>query len=435
MSENIDKSKQALEWEALEFQARRLFSPSVPISEADLFNGRSEQIKRIIDAVAERGRHVVLYGERGVGKTSLGNTFHKLITQVGIVHVRNQASPDDDFTSLWKKVFRELKFQIPAPQHGFYGNETTQTRTVADIYEDKITPDDVVREMSRFSASSTSAMPVIIFDEFDKVRAKDTKALIAHTIKALSDAGVNVTVLLIGVADDITTLVEEHQSVSRNIEEIKMPRMSKEELNEVLNDRIPKLGMKIEGDARWKIVTLSRGLPEYVHALGRDSAIQAISAKKKTITEEHVNGAIKLMLSQSDQSINSAYRKATHSNKQNALYKEVILACSMADTDDEGRFTPTAVVEPLTKILGRKVTIANFQNHLAAFYSEERGAILERHGKERAYKYRFSEPKMQPYVIMQGINAGIIGKDALSILSAPEQPTLFPNEHEQPSQQ
>ena len=73
--------------------------------------------------------------------------------------------------------------------------------------------------------------------------------------------------------------------------------------------------------------------------------------------------------------------------------------------------------------------IANFQSHLIAFCTEERGKILQQHGIPRAYKYRFTEPKMQPYVIMQGINTGDINRAALSILSAPEQPLLpFPIE-------
>ena|SRR3990167_1371163 len=414
-------------WDNLEFNARQLFTPSAPISAADLFTGRSEQIQRLINAVADPGRHAVLYGERGVGKTSLGNTFHELIGSVGIFPIRQQSSPGDDYTSLWKKVFREIVFEIKDP--GNYGKEVTEKFTIADKYESVITPDDVVRELRK---SPFSKIPVIIFDEFDKIKNTNAKQLMAHTIKALSDSGVNVTVLLIGVADDITTLVEEHQSVSRNIEEIKMPRMNKNELNAILDQRLPKLGIKIDPDARWKIVTLSRGLPEYIHSLGRDSTIQAIREKKKLITEAHVGNAINELISQSDRSINNAYKKAILSNKKNALYREVLLACAMARTDDEGKFPPVAVVDPLIKILRRKIAIANFQSHLATFSSDERGNILQKHGVSRAYKYRFTEPKMQPYVIMQGINAELINNEALSILSAPEQPSL-PNVFGPPS--
>jgi hypothetical protein len=182
--------------------------------------------------------------------------------------------------------------------------------------------------------------------------------------------------------------------------------------------------MSITGDARWKIVTLSRGLPEFVHSLGRAAALHSLKDKRLEIVEADVDAGILQILAQSDQSVNAAYKQAIDSNRKEALYRQVILACAISETDDEGKFTPKDVVQPLSGILNRKVDIANFQNHLGAFSSDERGGILERFGKERAYKYRFRDPKMQPYVLMQGIAAGILGNDALKILAAPEQPRL-----------
>lgn len=47
------------------------FSPSAPITRKDLFAGRTKQLMQLIDAVTEPGQHAVIYGERGVGKTSM----------------------------------------------------------------------------------------------------------------------------------------------------------------------------------------------------------------------------------------------------------------------------------------------------------------------------------------------------------------------------
>ena len=70
------------------------------------------------------------------------------------------------------------------------------------------------------------------------------------------------------------------------------------------------------------------------------------------------------------------------------------------------------------------MTIANFQNHLKKFASEERGRILLRRGKERAYKFRFRDPMMQPYVIMKGVEDKMVEVKALNVLSSPAQPEL-----------
>jgi hypothetical protein len=72
----------------------------------------------------------------------------------------------------------------------------------------------------------------------------------------------------------------------------------------------------------------------------------------------------------------------------------------------------------------RRQSALFFNGLLGAFILEERGSILERHGKERSYKYRFRDPKMQPFVLMQGIATHELGNDALKVLSAPEQPRL-----------
>ncbi|MDF3033266.1 MAG: hypothetical protein K0R76_220 [Alphaproteobacteria bacterium] len=402
------------DWQRRELEASQLFSPAAPINAADLFAGRREEIKRFISAIAERGRHVILYGERGVGKTSLASIFHFLLSESSqIIRIRKQASPDDNYTSLWKKVFRDLTYTVT--ESTGYGNHNEKIKSVADLYGDKITSDDVAREIQESKKST-----VIIFDEFDKIYDIETKKLMSHTIKLLSDLGVNSTIVIVGVAEDINTIVEEHASVKRNLEEIKMPRMTKEELIEILTERLPRLNLTIHKNAQSKIVRLSRGLPEYVHALGRNAAIHAIRNKEKAIDMRSVNAAIETFLHQSDQSSNNSFKKAVHSNKKNALYEHVLLACSLAETDDEGMFVAKSIISPLSAILNRKISISSFQATLAAFCKEDRGRILDKHGKARAFKYRFHEPKMQPYIIMKGMLSGKITEKILNTLWSPK---------------
>jgi putative ribosome biogenesis GTPase RsgA len=73
------------DWQAREWEVQDLFSPAAPINSASLIAGRQEQISQLTDAVFENGRHAILFGERGVGKTSLANTFHMIFAN-GITH-------------------------------------------------------------------------------------------------------------------------------------------------------------------------------------------------------------------------------------------------------------------------------------------------------------------------------------------------------------
>lgn len=409
------------DWQAKFFEAGQLFSPAAPIDERDLFAGRQPQIDKMMEAAVEKGKHAVLFGERGVGKTSLGKVFHAMFPKTirHIMAVREQVDPSDDFSSIWRKVFKDLRVRSVDAEAG------TEV-PLANDYPGAIMPDDIRREFQ--DIFSPNDIPIIIIDEFDKARdSADAKIheMMANTIKHLSDYSVNATIILIGVADDVNDLIGEHPSVTRCLEQIPMPRMNKEELREIIDKRVPRLGMKMHPDAYFKIIELSRGLPSYVHLLGLYSTQAAIKRQSLTITEDDVEAAIKRALEKTQESTQADYNAAVHSNRSDSLYREVLLACALAKPDERGQFSPSAVVQPLSDILNRAARIDAFQQHLQKFLEADRGAVLVRRGKQRAYKFRFRDPMMQPYVIMRGIEDGLIPESAKSVLSFPAEPTLF----------
>ncbi len=59
------------DWRDLDFHVTNLFSPHAPVDAEELFSGRTDLLLRMIDVIYQRGLHAVLYGDRGVGKTSL----------------------------------------------------------------------------------------------------------------------------------------------------------------------------------------------------------------------------------------------------------------------------------------------------------------------------------------------------------------------------
>lgn len=395
-----------------------LFTPSAPIAVAEMFAGRQEQAIKIVDAIGERGRHIVLFGERGVGKSSMAQIIRFMIPAGPrqVRHIRVQAFPGDTFSTVAKRIFSEIHFEAD------YG-EGRRAYAVSEFYPKEVTIDNFLLEMKQFSEAE---IPLIIVDEFNELDDEDASITFSNVIKALSDTGSNVTIFIVGVADNVTDLMERHESIQRCTEQILMPRMSVPERREVLEKRLTQLGMTIDGDGKWKIVNLSKGLPAYVHALGKYAAISALTSGRLNITESDVDSAINDVIKASQQTLRDNYETAIRSNNARALFRQVLTACALAKVDDAGFFVPAAVREPLTSILKRKVEIANFQDTLKAF-SESRGCILDRAGTERTYRFRFSNPAMQPYVIMRGIDEKTIDEAARLALSSPEQPDLFAN--------
>ncbi|MEQ9151060.1 MAG: hypothetical protein RLO06_06170, partial [Parvibaculum sp.] len=60
--------------EATKNLAARIFRPSQPVKERELLYGRDRQVERTLESLDTPGRSVFMFGERGVGKTSLAQT-------------------------------------------------------------------------------------------------------------------------------------------------------------------------------------------------------------------------------------------------------------------------------------------------------------------------------------------------------------------------
>lgn len=404
---------------SLHFDIGHIFTPSTPIRLADLFAGRRRQIGQLLDAVAEPGRHAILYGERGVGKTSLSQILQHVVPSARqtVVYARKACAPGDTYESIWRKFFREMRLthDVDGEQRSVHLSELYHGRAL-DV-------DDVVSEMKRFSANQ---IPIFVVDEFNEIDDDGSTArLFANTIKALSDEGVNATIVIVGVGDSVTHLFEGHGSIERCTEEVPMPRMSREELGEIVDKRLRQLGLTIEPDARWKIVILSRGLPTYVHRLGKQAAVRATTDLRRRITEEDVDLSIEDVLRGSLESLRTAYERAISSNQPGSLYKEILLSCALAAADDSGYFVPAAVLVPFEKVRGKPMSIAQYRNHLGEFITDRRGGILQRKGEERNHRYRFKDPAMLPFVLMKGIADGMVTEEAKRLLRFPEQGQLF----------
>jgi hypothetical protein len=413
------------DWNSLRFEAGQLFTPSTAILVAELFAGRRTQISSLLDAVSERGRHAIVYGEPGVGKTSLAQILQYFVPRETstVKYIRKPVFSFDTYSSVWMDIFKEIKFKADM-------GDGTKEYSVADIYKDGVTPSDVVRELSYFSLND---IPIIVIDEFNVIDDPKSSRLMAETVKAVSDAGLNATIVIVGISDTVENLIEGHASISRCTEEVLMPRMSNDEMQSLVQSRIDKLGMQISADAKWKIINLSKGLPAFAHTLGKGAVLSTIGSSRIGITEIDVDQAIAGILSSSQNTLKVDYETATRSNQERARFRQILTACALARTDESGYFTAKQVQGPLAAILKKTIGFDGFNPNLKELASPKRGDVLQQIGSERIYRYRFRNPAMQPYVIMKGIYDGFLDETAKLALSSPEQPDLFPTVPQLPS--
>lgn len=391
----------------LVFRAAEVFTPAAPIDRKALFAGRTKQLRRVVDVVHQRGQHAIIYGERGVGKTSLARVLGDILqTSKHLLTAHVNCDTGDDYSSLWRKIFRQIEVQTEIRSAGFDSGIRAATTTVADQLPRDIETDDVRRWLALLA--SRSRLVLLILDEFDRLREPSLRSLFADTIKLMSDQALPVTLVLVGVADTVDELLEEHESVERAPVQIPVPRMSRQELAEIIDQGLEQLGMTIEPESSERITLLSRGLPHYTHLLALHSARNALDDESLEIRAPHTAAAISQGLEDAQQSVKSTYHRAVSSPRKDSLYVQVLLACALAKTDERGFFAPADVRAPLSKIMGKRYDIPRFMRHLNEFSQEQRGRVLERSGAPRKYRYRFSNPLMQPFVTLHGFANGLL---------------------------
>jgi Cdc6-like AAA superfamily ATPase len=393
------------------YAASQAFTPASPVDKQAIFAGRTEQLTRVIGVIGQKGQHAVLFGERGVGKTSLANVLDEVLQPLhkGILTTRVNCDAGDTYAMVWRKVFDRIPLESEERTAGFHPASAFSYRSVADNLPPDITSLEVRRALEFLSVRTRV---IIILDEFDRIEDSLTKAAFADTIKMLSDYAIGTTMILVGVADSIDELIMEHESIERALVQVHVPRMSQEELGEIITKGLGSLGMQIEDEAHKRITNLSRGLPHYTHLLALHSTEIALSAKQRIVGMEHVRGAIQRAIENAHQSTRNAYHRAVSSSRKDSLYVQALLACALAPADPLGYFSPVDVREPMSRIMGEEYDIENFIQHLNKFCAEDRGKILQRTGESRRYRYRFRNPVMQPFVILQGYSSRMLLDEA-----------------------
>jgi len=386
-----------------------------------LFAGRWNQITTVVDAVSQIGLHVVIFGERGVGKSSLANIIRPVLDvldqQTPHIVVRVNAHQSDTFASVWVKALDEVQWVEDKPQVGFNrtpGKVPVRLRSAMGLSDD-LTIDDIRRTLAQLPDS------VFVIDEFDRLPRRHA-AQFTDLIKTLSDSAVPSTLILVGVAETVEGLIKDHASISRALVQVPMPRMTIRELREILQKAGEQLGMAFDEAAASRIARMSQGLPHYTHLVGLHSVRKAAERFSYVVSTDDVSRGFETAVKQADHTVADAYSTAVHSAHSTAIYSPVLLAAAVtactATGESMGYFQPASVVGPLERILGRAVQIATFNGHLAEFMSEKRGRILERAGSPRAYRYRFRDPLLPPHVIMRGIAAAKITPEVMEELLA-----------------
>lgn len=379
----------------------RAWTPSAPIQSEELFAGRLQQLERVLETVFDSGQHGVLFGERGVGKTSLANVIVAKFG-AGMTCLRVACDSDDTFDTVWDRVLARIPVDFIQQPVGYDRGSDQLTFSLASLPGAR---GDKAAELADFLVDN-GAKGLVIIDEYDRLSDGASKRRMADLLKNLSDRHADITILLVGVADNIGELIGQHPSVERCLRQVRLPRMSEPELLQIVRNGCKVAEMSFTPSVARAIVESSRGFPHYTHLLAKHSAsVAAHSRRDRIVTSDFRTGA-EAAIQDAQASIRDQFSQATTSTKP-SLFRSVIMACALAPEDEHGTFRPKDVERPLEAIVGRAVAMKSFFPHLTKLCSAERAQILTRVGPRKRYRYRFTNPLMKPFVVLVSRRDGV----------------------------
>lgn len=267
---------------------RSVFTPAQPVWDPRNFAGRVGVLTSLIRSIEDQRLHVVVYGERGIGKTSLMHIMTQVAREARYIVAYSSCGATSNFT----EVFRAIAEEIPLLFHQGFAPTDVETEaggSLADLLpEGQLTS----RHISDLFVNLVGTRLIVILDEFDRSESSEFRRSIAELIKNLSDRSVRAQLVIAGVADNLTELVQHIPSIRRNILALQVPRMTADEVRELVRIGEEATGIKFEEDGAQLITSVAFGSPYLASLLSHHASLHAIDSGAMEVSAENVRYAI-----------------------------------------------------------------------------------------------------------------------------------------------
>lgn len=306
------------------------FNPDTELDDPDRFAGRSQQVRELVDSLHSNGSTPLIYGDRGLGKSSLALQLRLIaMGNVELLHqirAERLALQDDrhflTFYVTCTDLTQNFADLLQALVNSAESVELVQTSVGANHLVDRTTKKKLSLKFVELESSNKYAVesqrltyqelnleeklielcellttaygqPVLfIIDELD--RMKNTNGL-ASFLKAASSP--DLKFMLVGIASNVSALLSDHQSLERRLVPVRVPLMESKELEQIVYKaethlKAAGIGISFSPRAASRLAKVASGFPWFVHALGQRCLIEADDAPRSIVHYQHVQIAI-----------------------------------------------------------------------------------------------------------------------------------------------
>jgi Cdc6-like AAA superfamily ATPase len=366
----------------------------------------------------------MIYGDRGVGKSSIAAQIERIAlgdqALLSTFGFENRALADgqafatfylsctdsirtkDELLQRFINMASGYRSMNDLPQQNSEGR-VVEHKVNFKVYQSRVTTsykandrlaqfetlsvEEKFQECIEYISSEENRPVLVIIDELDRVAST---AGLASFIKSTS--GPSLKYVLIGVSQDVSDLLEDHNSLDRTLAPYHVGRMGDDELMTLI--RLVERTLYDEGlplvyndDARRRLIAAADGFPWFIHILGQETLVRAHDTGKSEIDARQVEDAIQeLAKNRYARQFSTQYLRAVGSSRP----REAVLRlfAKWASTD-----IPTSEIYPVAHHLG----IPNPSIYVRELTSARLGKVLTKAPYVSGH-YSFSNAMFQRYV-------------------------------------
>jgi len=366
---------------------RDLFTPAQPVTQRSRFAGRLDVLANLIEIIEEQRSHVVVYGERGIGKTSLMHILADLARESQYLVIYESCGSDSRFDEIFRSALRQIPLLYLSTLSPMGPEAESKANFASQITDAPFN----ARELSELLARVVGTRVIIILDEYDRTEDPQFRRSVAELIKNLSDRAARVQLVLAGVASNLQELIGYIPSVRRNIVGLPMPRMSGSEVRSLIGVGEAGAGIKFEDRVTSMIELLANGSPYLVRLLSHHASMKAVDAGRMTVEIGDIRQALDKAVDEAEMRVDALGSRGLDRfvSDDKAPF---IAAVARAATTPDGWFSEADIVENLPANL----THLNVKSEFAALAGI--GHVLTTDKTLEPPRYRFIDEAMPTYL-------------------------------------
>jgi hypothetical protein len=402
------------------------FHPGIELDDPALFAGRRSQVTELARNLHILGTCPVIYGARGLGKSSLALQAQRIAmgditlledygedqwaleegdTYIAFYITCSDATNDTSgILQLIINSFSSITTEAGAREPSQLVDRTTKKRITLKVFEAEslrryqppeasptyrnLTVEEKVIDVASRISQAYGQRILVIIDELDRVR--DTSGL-ASFIKNASSS--DLKFLLVGIGQNISTLLSDHQSIERIAVPVEVPRMTEAELSQIVERAMARLADQgvvyaFSRAASKLLARVASGFPWFVHLLGQSALFAARRDGAIAVGRIHVASAARSLIdNRFAQQFRDMYQMAVRDSSQ----REMVLRTFALWPSQN---IPTSDMYRVLKRLG----VMNPSPYVGHLSSESYGQILMRPPFQERGIVRFANEMFKVYV-------------------------------------